>query len=129
LDDQVIFGTGIDIVDISRFERFVAENNVTLFRRLFTEGELAYCVTKKRSAQHFALRFAAKEAFLKALGTGLREGLSWRDMEVVHDQFGKPELQLSGTAERFFVCTGLHRCFLSLSHDGNCAVASVILEI
>ena len=125
----MIFGTGIDIADISRFERFVSENNVTLFKRLFTEGELAYCATKKRSAQHFALRFAAKEAFLKALGTGLREGLSWRDMEVVHDQFGKPELQLSGTAKRLFVSAGLHRCFLSLSHDGNFAVASVILEI
>ncbi len=125
----MIFGTGIDIVDISRFERFVAEKNVSLFQRLFTAGEIDYCAAKKRSAQHYALRFAAKEAFLKALGTGLREGLSWRDMEVVHDSYGKPALKLSGEAERLFVSKGLTSCFLSLSHDGNCAVASVILEI
>jgi holo-[acyl-carrier protein] synthase len=124
----MIFGTGIDIVDISRFERFVKEDNILLFRRLFTTAEISYCTARKRSAQHFALRFAAKEAFLKALGTGLREGLSWLDMEVVHDHYGKPEMALSGGAEHLFTTTGLTRCFLSLSHDGNCAVASVILE-
>jgi len=125
----VIFGTGIDIVDISRFERFVEEHNVPLFQRLFTAGELDYCATKKRSAQHYALRFAAKEAFLKAMGIGLREGVSWRDMEVVHDAYGKPELHLSGGAALLFAGKGLKKSFLSLSHDGNCAVASVILEI
>lgn len=125
----MIFGTGIDIVAISRFERFVEENNAALFQRLFTAGEMEYCAARKRSAQHYALRFAAKEAFLKALGTGLRGSLSWRDMEVVHDVNGKPELKLSGEAERQFVSKGLSKCFLSLSHDGGCAVASVILEI
>jgi holo-[acyl-carrier protein] synthase len=124
----MIFGTGIDIVDISRFERFVRENNEPLFNRLFTPQEIAYCVARKRSAQHYALRFAAKEAFLKALGTGLRDGLAWRDMEVVNDQYGKPELILSGRAAELFRQNSLARIFLSLSHDGNCAVASVILE-
>lgn len=124
----MIFGTGIDIVDISRFERFVRENNEALFQRLFTPGEMAYCVARKRSAQHYALRFAAKEAFLKALGTGLRDGLSWRDMEVVNDPAGKPELELTGRAAELFRQNGLARSFLSLSHDGNFAVASVILE-
>ena len=124
----MIYGTGIDIVDISRFERFVAEDNVPLFQRLFTVGEIEYCAAKRKSAQHYALRFAAKEAFLKALGTGLREGLSWQDMEVVHDHYGKPELKLYGEAERLFMNRSLKSCFLSLSHDGNCAVASVILE-
>jgi holo-[acyl-carrier protein] synthase len=124
----MIFGTGIDIVDISRFERFVHEGNLPLFTRLFTAGEIEYCMARKRSAQHYALRFAAKEAFVKALGTGLREGLSWQDMEVVNDHYGKPELKLSGGAEQLFTRNGLKRCFLSLSHDGDCAVASVILE-
>ena len=124
----MIYGTGIDIVEISRFERFVAEDNVPLFQRLFTVGEIEYCATKRKSAQHYALRFAAKEAFLKALGTGLREGLSWQDMEVVHDHYGKPELKLSGGTEQLFMIRSLKSCFLSLSHDGNCAVASVILE-
>ena len=124
----MIFGTGIDIVDISRFERFVRENNEPLFNRVFTPGERAYCAAKRRSAQHYALRFAAKEAFLKALGTGLRDGLSWRDMEVVNDTQGKPELILAGRAEEMFRNSRLSRIFLSLSHDGNYAIASVILE-
>lgn len=124
----MISGTGIDIVDISRFERFVRENNELLFNRLFTLRESAYCANKRRSAQHYAIRFAAKEAFLKALGTGLRDGLAWRDMEVVNDPFGKPELHLTGRAEEIFRQRELTRIFLSLSHDGNFAVASVILE-
>jgi holo-[acyl-carrier protein] synthase len=124
----MIFGTGIDIVDISRFERFVRENNEPLFNRVFTPGERAYCASKRRSAQHYALRFAAKESFLKALGTGLRDGLSWRDMEVVNDPQGKPELMLHGRAEELFRQNRLSRIFLSLSHDGNYAIASVILE-
>lgn len=126
--EVMIFGTGIDIVDISRFERFVRDNNNLLFNRLFTPQELAYCVNKKRSAQHLAIRFAAKEAFLKAMGTGLRDGLAWRDMEVVNDQSGKPELKLTGKAEELFHQNSLVRIFLSLSHDGNSAIASVILE-
>lgn len=124
----VIFGTGIDIVDVTRFERFVRENNAALFERLFTTREREYCAAKKWSAQHFALRFAAKEAFLKALGTGLRDGLSWKDMEVVNDELGKPDLLLSGKAAELFLHHGLGRCFLSLSHDANSAVAMVVLE-
>lgn len=124
----MIFGTGIDVVDITRFERFVRENNDALFNRLFTDRERDYCSARKRSAQHYALRFAAKEAFLKALGTGLRDGLSWRDMEVVNDPAGKPELKLFGRAAELFRQNGLARSFLSLSHDGNVAVASVILD-
>jgi len=124
----MIYGTGIDIVDISRFERFVKEDNQPLFKRVFTPDEQSYCTGKRHSAQHFALRFAAKEAFLKALGTGLRDGISWRDMEVFNDPLGKPELKLYGKAEELFREKGLQRIFLSLSHDGGCAVASVILE-
>ena len=124
----MIFGTGIDIVEISRFERFVRENNEALLNRLFTPHEREYCAVRRRSAQHYALRFAAKESFLKALGTGLRDGLSWRDMEVVNDPAGKPSLELSGRAAELFRQNGLTRSFLSLSHDGNFAIASVILE-
>ncbi len=124
----MIFGIGIDIVDISRFERFVQMNRQSLLLRLFTAHELDYCSVKKLSAQHYALRFAAKEAFLKALGTGLRDGLAWKDMEVVNDQWGKPELKLSGKALELFHGRGLTASFLALSHDANCAVATVVLE-
>ncbi|WP_041245419.1 holo-[acyl-carrier-protein] synthase [Geotalea uraniireducens] len=124
----MIFGTGVDIVDISRFERFVHDGNVALLQRIFTPLELDYCAAKKHSAQHYALRFAAKEAFLKALGTGLRDGLSWKDMEVVNNQFGKPEMRLTGRALQLFAQAELSKSFLSLSHDGNFAVAMLVLE-
>ncbi|HZV82560.1 MAG TPA: holo-[acyl-carrier-protein] synthase [Geobacteraceae bacterium] len=124
----MIIGTGIDIAEISRFERFVSERNVALLERLFTLRERQYCSARRLAAQHYALRFAAKEAFLKALGTGLRNGINWLDMEVVNDDFGKPVLELSGNAAAHFVAAGGDRCHLSLSHDAGCAVAMVILE-
>jgi holo-[acyl-carrier protein] synthase len=124
----MIRGTGIDIVEISRFERFVREGNSALLERLFTEAERAVCAGRKKSAECYATRFAAKEAFLKALGTGLRDGVSWREMEVVNDGLGKPELRLSGKAESLFRELGLSNCFLSLSHDGGVAAAMVVLE-
>jgi holo-[acyl-carrier protein] synthase len=124
----MVIGTGIDIVDISRFDRFVSEGNEAIFRRLFTAGEMRYCRARKREAQHFALRFAAKEAFLKACGLGLREGLSWHDIEVVNDELGKPDLRLSGKAAEISRSMGVGRTFVSLSHDGGYAVAMVLLE-
>jgi len=124
----LIIGTGIDIAEISRFERFVRENNTALLERLFTLRERDYCLARRLAAQHFALRFAAKEAFLKALGTGLRDGINWLDMEVVNDELGKPLLELSGRAAEHFVQAGGGSCHLSLSHDAGCAVAMVILE-
>ena len=124
----MIFGIGVDTVDIRRFERFVAEGNEALLNRLFTTEERAYCEAKKNQAQHYALRFAAKEAFLKACGLGLREGLSWRDMEVVNDSLGKPELKLAGKARQLFMENELKSCHVSLSHDGDNGVAMVVLE-
>ncbi len=124
----MIIGTGIDIVDISRFERFLREGRDGIFRRLFTEHELEYCGRKKRSAQHYALRFAAKEAFLKACGLGLREGISWKDIEVVNDPLGKPELRLTGRAGEIASDLGVKKSFTALSHDGAYAVAMVVLE-
>lgn len=124
----MIFGTGVDIVDITRFERLLSEGNNRLFERLFTSHELEYCAAKKWSAQHYALRFAAKEAFLKACGLGLREGMTWHDVEVVNDGLGKPDLRLHGKALQLFTAMELFKTFVSLSHDGKFAVAMVILE-
>ena len=124
----MVFGIGVDIVEIARFERFLNEGNDPLIRRLFTATEIGYCGGKKHAAQHYALRFGAKESFLKALGTGLRDGLSWQDVEVVNDALGKPELRLYGRAEEMFRELGLASCFLSLSHDAGSAVAMVVLE-
>jgi len=124
----MIYGTGIDIVEISRFERFIQEGNDALFVRLFTPQELSYCSVKKKSAQHYALRFAAKEAFFKASGLGLRDGMTWRDVEVVNNELGKPDLRLHGRAAEIFSELGLHKVHTALSHDGAYAVAMVVLE-
>jgi len=124
----MIFGIGTDIADISRFQRFIDQNNEALLRRMFTEQERSVCGAGRTSASRFAARFAAKEAFLKALGTGLRDGLSWQDMEVVNDELGKPDLHLSGRALELYNEKQISRVFLSLSHDAGCAIALVVLE-
>lgn len=124
----MIHGTGVDIVAITRFERFLAEGNDALFQRVFSPAEIAYCRGKKRSAQHYAIRFAAKEAFFKATGYGLRRGMTWKDVEVVSNELGKPELLLHGKAAEIFTELGLIATHASLSHDGPYAVAMVVLE-
>lgn len=124
----MIAGIGTDIVAFERFQRFINEGNSLLLQRLFTDRERAVCEARKGSAACYAARFAAKEAFLKALGLGLRNGLSWLDMEVVNDDSGKPGLLLSGKALEIFNDARLSKIFLSLSHDGGNAVAMVVLE-
>ena len=124
----MIYGTGIDIVEISRFERFIQEGNDALFTRLFTPLEISYCSVKKKGAQHYALRFAAKEAFFKASGLGLRDGMTWRDVEVVNNDLGKPDLRLHGRAAEIFSELELQKVHTALSHDGAYAVAMVVLE-
>lgn len=124
----MIHGIGIDTVEIARFRRFLDESNSAIIDRLFSEAERERCSARKDAASCYAARFAAKEAFLKALGTGLRDGISWHDVEVGNDDLGKPELRLSGRAGDLFRENGLTAAFLSLSHDGGHAVAMVVLE-
>ena len=124
----MIYGIGTDISDIHRFQRFVDQNNMPLLKRLFTERERSVCGMNRTSASRLAGRFAAKEAFLKALGTGLRDGISWHDMEVVNDELGKPDLHLTGRALELYNEKEIKRIFLSLSHDAGCAIAMVVLE-
>ncbi len=124
----MITGIGTDIVATSRFQHFLDEGNSAVLERIFTRSELDTCRNRKDSASCLAARFAAKEAFLKALGTGLRNGISWQDMEVYNDALGKPRLRLSGNTAalpQVQKLTGLH---LSISHDGGHAVAMVVLE-
>lgn len=124
----MIAGIGTDIVVFERFQRFIDEGNTAILQRLFTERERAVCEARKGSAACYAARFAAKEAFLKALGSGLRDGLSWLDMEVINDELGKPDLHLSGKALEIFSVKRFSTISLSLSHDGGYAVAMVVLE-
>lgn len=124
----MIYGIGVDIVAVERFQRFIDAGNSGVIERLFTPAERSRCGSRKDTASCLAARFAAKEAFLKALGTGLRDGLSWQELEVSNDALGKPELTLSGKAAERFLAHGLASVQLSLSHDGGSAVAMVVLE-
>ena len=125
----MIYGIGTDIAATDRFQRFLDEGNNALLERLFTARERSGCRKRKDAASCLAARFAAKESFLKAMGTGLRNGISWQDIEVVNDELGKPELVLSGKANELFQSRGLGKTLLSMSHDGGHAVAFVILEV
>lgn len=124
---MAIVGTGIDLARIERFRKFLQPENKVL-ERLFSADERHYALQMKDPAPHLAARFAAKEAFLKALGTGLRDGLSWQQVIVVRDALGCPSLQLSGRAAEMLRERGASATHLSYSHDGEYAVASVILE-
>ena len=124
----MIIATGIDIVDISRLEESF-ERSGDLFRdRIFTEVEIAYCERRARRFASYAARFAAKEATMKALGTGWAEGVGWRDIEVVSQENGKPTLKLSGRALELFQKMGAWKAHLTLSHSNDLAIAQVILE-
>tara|TARA_R110002096_G_scaffold435770_1_gene662635 strand:+ start:105000 stop:105407 length:408 start_codon:yes stop_codon:yes gene_type:complete len=93
-----IIGLGNDLVDIRRIEKSLDQFDRKFMKRVFTESEIEYCEVKGNRAANFAKRFAAKEACAKALGTGLAEGIYWKDMCVVNDEFGKPAMRLSGGA-------------------------------
>ena len=124
---MAIVGTGTDLARIERFRKFLQPGNKVL-ERIFSAGERSYALQMKDPAPHLAARFAAKEAFVKALGTGLRDGLSWQQVVVVRDALGCPSLQLSGRAAEMLVERGARSAHLSYSHDGDYAVATVILE-
>ncbi|MCP4668363.1 MAG: holo-ACP synthase [Deltaproteobacteria bacterium] len=124
----MIYGIGVDLVHISRIERVLERWGDRFVGRVFTPDEAKLCFHRASPPSSFALRFAAKEAFSKALGLGMRKGIRWRDIEVFHFDGGKPGLKLHGRASQ--ICrekriSGLH---LSLSDDGEYGVAMVVLE-
>ena len=124
----MIRGIGVDIVKVDRIEKAVERWGYRFLKRIFTPAEIERCQKRARPAQCLALRFAAKEAFAKALGLGMREGLRWRDIEVVHDNFGKPDLLLHNQAQRLLEDVEASRTWLSLSDERESALAVVVLE-
>jgi holo-[acyl-carrier protein] synthase len=124
----MIRGVGVDIVDVERVEQAVERWGHRFLNRIFTAAEIKLCKQRVRPAQCFALRFAAKEAFAKALGLGMRQGLRWRDIEIVQDHFGKPSLLLHNQAQKLLVGMEASRTWLSLSDEQRSAVAVVVLE-
>ena len=124
----MIYGIGTDIVEIPRMEAALQRWGKRFTARVFTDEEIAYCNDKANPANRFALRFAAKEAFVKALGTGFRAGLFFREVEVTHDPSGSPTLKLHGKSQSVVREKEIRKSFLSLSDDGSYALAFVVLE-
>jgi holo-[acyl-carrier protein] synthase len=124
----VIVSIGIDIVEVYRIGETI-QRTPRFVERVFTTGERAYCDAKgAAAAQSYAARFAAKEAFLKALKTGWRGKITWQDMEILNDAQGVPSLTIKGEARSLLEALGADRIHLSISHTTDHAVAQVVLE-
>jgi holo-[acyl-carrier protein] synthase len=117
---------GVDLAEVARVEKLMA-SQPGLRERVFTPRELAYCYRRRRSAEHLAGRWAAKEAVLKSLGTGLGPRMEWTDVEVVNDLNGRPRARLHGEVEAVARSLGMHHIDISLSHTGGLVVAYAIL--
>ena len=124
----MIVGTGVDIVEVPRIAEAIARHGERFLRRIFTEGEIRYCESKANKVERYAARFAAKEAALKAIGTGWGRGVGWREVEVRREPGGRPTVGFSGRAAEIAARLGMKRASLSLSHTAEHAIAQVILE-
>ena len=124
----MIVGTGVDIAEVGRIKAAVKRFGDRFLKRVFTLAEVRYCMGKVNTAERLAARFAAKEAGMKAIGTGLRHGVTWQDVEVLRMPGQRPVLKFSGKAAEFAARLGCKRTHLSLSHTREQAIAYVILE-
>jgi holo-[acyl-carrier protein] synthase len=124
----MIVGTGIDLVEIHRIHRSIQRYGPRFLNRVYTAAEQAYCLRKRKSAESFAARFAAKEAGAKALGTGISFGVAWLEIEVVREPSGRPFLRFHGRAAEIAAHLGVARAAVSLTHTATLAQASVVLE-
>ena len=123
----MIYGIGTDIIEVSRITAVMGKD-IGFREKIFTQGEIAYCETKKNQSQHYAARFSAKEAFLKAIGTGWRFGIRFADIDVYHDDYGKPLIRLTGKAEELAIRNRITKIHVSLSHLKEIATAFIVLE-
>jgi holo-[acyl-carrier protein] synthase len=117
---------GIDLVDCDRIERLLQRHDRHFLERVFTPTELKQAPRGKRRAERLAGRFAAKEAIMKLIGTGWRDGVAWTDMEVVNDPLGRPCVNLSGRVKEITSAMGVHQISLSITHTANLAIASAV---
>ncbi|HMC73879.1 MAG TPA: holo-[acyl-carrier-protein] synthase [Terriglobales bacterium] len=124
----MIVGTGIDIAEVPRVAEAIERYGQRFLQRIFTEGEIRYCESKANRVERYAARFAAKEAGMKALGTGWNHGVRWRDIEVRRQPGGRPTLEFHGKAGEFASNMGVTNIALSLTHTAEEAMAQVILE-
>jgi holo-[acyl-carrier protein] synthase len=124
----MIVGTGIDIAEVPRIRQSIERFGDRFLQRVFTDGEIRYCDSKANRFERYAARFAAKEAAMKALGTGWNHGIRWRDCEVVRMPGGRPTIAFHGKAAQFAAKLGMKNAALSITHTAEQAFAQVILE-
>jgi holo-[acyl-carrier protein] synthase len=124
----MIVGTGIDIAEVPRIRHAIERFGDRFLHRIFTAGEMRYCDSKANRMERYAARFAAKEAVMKALGTGWNHGVRWRDCEVTRLPGGRPTISFHGVAAEFAARLGVKNAALSISHTAEQAIAQVILE-
>ena len=124
----MIIGMGVDIAEVERIQAAIEKHGETFLRRLYTQGERAYCEQFRNKYERYAGRFAAKEAAMKALGTGWRRGVKWVDFEVVREPSGRPTIALGGEAKKIAERMGVKHISLSITHTASQALAQVIFE-
>jgi holo-[acyl-carrier protein] synthase len=123
----MIYGIGTDIIEVSRIKA-VMDRDIGFRDKIFTPGEITYCETKRHKYENYAARFSAKEAFLKAIGTGWRFGVRFADIDIFHDELGKPHIRTTGVAKELTEQLLISKIHVSLSHLKEMATAIVILE-
>jgi holo-[acyl-carrier protein] synthase len=124
-----IFGIGTDIVECLRIAQMVERHGELFIARVYTQQEIQYCQSRRQATQHFAGRWAAKEAVLKALGTGWRRGISWRDVEVRNERSGSPVVTLYGGARDYMEQQGISQILISISHCRSHATAYAVAVV
>ena len=124
----VIVGLGMDIAEVDRIGAAIGRHGAPFLERVYTPREVSYCESHKNKFERYAARFASKEAAMKALGTGWRHGVRWRDIEVTNSPGGKPSLNLEGIARQFADRLGVRNISLTITHSGNLALAQIIFE-
>jgi holo-[acyl-carrier protein] synthase len=124
----VIVGLGVDIAEVDRVEAAILRHGRRFIERIFTAGEIAYCEKYRSTSERYAARLAAKEAAMKALGTGWSRGVRWVDIEVTRLPGGRPTLTLHGATQEHAQRLGVRHVNLSITHSGNTAFAEVIFE-
>jgi len=127
-EGNLIIGMGVDIAEVERIEAAIERQGERFLRRIFTEQEIAYCERFRNKYERYAGRFAAKEATMKALGTGWRHGIRWVDLEVVRLPTGRPTMQLKGESKKIAEQMGVKQIAVSITHTSSEALAQVIFE-
>jgi holo-[acyl-carrier protein] synthase len=125
---MAIVGTGVDICEVARVRDAIERFGERFLKRVFTAAEREYCESKRNRIERYAARFAAKEAAMKAIGTGLRRGVTWQDFEVGREPGGRPTMIFRGKGAEFSAKLGVKRAALSITHTTEQALAQVILE-